>query len=350
MATIPIHPDKLDADPWQFNCPNGILDLRKGTLRDHRREDFITKASQVSFDPAAKCPQFLGFLDSIMAKNQSLIPFLQRAIGYALTGDIAEQCFFIFYGHGANGKSTLLEVLRSLVGDYGQQASFTTFLSSDQERVRNDLARLRGARLVTAVEVEEGRRLSEVVVKQVTGGDPITARFLYSENFEFKPQFKLFLACNHKPVIRGTDHAIWRRIRLIPFTVEIPDDQQDKELPLKLRAELPGILTWAVKGCLDWQRDGLAAPKEVLHATKEYREEMDVLGMFLDECCDTQGEVLTGHLFGAYKNWAEAQEEYVMSQKLFALKLRERGFTPYARHGNRYWREISLKSGVAPEF
>jgi len=186
-----------------------------------------------------------------MADNRALVRFLQRAVGYALTGMTSEQVLFFLYGTGANGKSTFIETCRNLVGEYAQQADFDTFVPKENGHPRNDLARLAGARFVAAVEAAQGRQLAENVIKQATGGDTITARFLYREYFEFSPQFKLFLVANHKPVIIGTDEAIWRRIRLIPFTVTIPPEERDKQLLEKLQRELPGILAWAVRGCLD---------------------------------------------------------------------------------------------------
>jgi len=202
--------------------------------------------------------------------------FMQRAVGYALTGDVGEQCLFVMWGTGANGKSTFVETLHALLGDYAQKAEMRTLLHRDTDTVRNDLARLRGARLVSAVEIGRGKRLNEELVKELTGGDTITARFLVREYFEFRPEFKLFLAVNHKPQIHGTDEAIWRRVKLVPFNVYIPPEERDKALGGKLRAELPGILNWALEGCLEWQRGGLREPEEVIAATADYRREQDL--------------------------------------------------------------------------
>jgi putative DNA primase/helicase len=228
--------------------------LHKATLRKHRREDLITKLAPVDYVPQAQCPEWEKFLDRIMAGNRALIAFLQRAVGYALTGDTREQVLFVLYGTGANGKTTFLETVRAMLGDYAMHTNFSAFLQSEHSTARNDLARLAGARFVSASEVQGGRRLSEDVIKQITGGDTVTARYLYHEFFEYRPQCKLFLAVNHRPVIRGTEHAIWRRVHLIPFTVTIPNEEQDKTLGEKLRAELPGILNWATQGCRDWQK------------------------------------------------------------------------------------------------
>ncbi len=327
-----------------MNVSNGTLDLRTGELRPHRREDWLTKITPIVYDPEASCPQWHAFLRCILAGRQDVIDFLQRAIGYSLTGDTSEQCLFLLHGTGANGKSTFLEIARALLGDYAEQAEFSTFLHKDRDTVRNDLAKLRGARFVSAVEVEEGRRLSEVVVKQLTGGDTITARFLFKEFFDFKPGFKLWLAANHKPVIRGTDYAIWRRIHLVPFTVTIPREEQDKKLPAKLKKELPGILAWAVKGCLAWQQDGqLVAPGAVEAATTAYRAEMDLIGGFLDECCVQQenAHAEASDLYNAYRVWSG---DKITTQTAFGRRLGERGFVRGRNTvtGHIIWRGIGL--------
>lgn len=274
---VAVSVDRLNADPWLLNVSNGCIDLRTGRLREHRRDDLLTKLVPIAYDPEARCNRWEAFLDQILSHNRALIQFLQRAVGYSLTGMTSEQCLFFLYGSGSNGKSTFLELLRDVLGEYSTQADFTTFLEKKGDGPRNDIARLYGARAVTSSEVGEGKRLNESLVKTLTGGDVVAARYLYAETFEFAPQFKLWLGANHRPIIRGTDYAIWRRIRLIPFTVQIPDDQQDKGLKAALRAELPGVLAWAVAGCLLWQQYGLGAPLEVTHATDQYRRESDTL-------------------------------------------------------------------------
>ena len=326
---IPIRLSELDTDPWLLNCENGTIDLRTGELREHKQSDLITKLMPVEYDPEAKCPRWTQFLNEIMNGNRRLIAFLQRSVGYSLTGDVSEQCWWLLYGTGANGKSTFLEVIRAMIGDYSCVSDFSTFMLKSQGGVRNDIARLRGSRLVTAAEAEGESRLAEVLIKQLTGGDSITARFLYGEYFEFKPQFKLFLAANHKPRITGTDHAIWRRIRLVPFSITIPDEDQDKQLPDKLQEELPGILAWAIKGCLEWQQKGLKPPAEVQEATNEYRSEQDVLAEFLGECC-TFGhteEAEHAKLYRAYEEWAENHGERRESKAMFGRMLEEKGIT-----------------------
>ncbi|HEX7126648.1 MAG TPA: phage/plasmid primase, P4 family [Thermodesulfobacteriota bacterium] len=345
---IPIRLDAFDADPWVFNVANGTLDLREGTFGPHRRERLLTKRAPVAYDPDAECPTFRAFLARIFAGDQDVIGFVQRAVGYSLTGDTSEQILLFLWGLGANGKTTLLELLRALLGDYAEVADFSTFLASDRDGPRNDLAKLRAARLVTAVEVGEGRRLAEALVKQVTGGDMLTARFLFHEFFTFRPAFKLWLAANHKPAIKGTDHAIWRRIRLIPFTVTIPPEEQDRDLPAKLRAELSGVLNWALEGCRAWQRDGLGQAEAVRQATAAYQAEQDPVGPFLDEACvlEPSAYVPSNALRNAYERWCEANGEKPVSPRAFADRLKERGLVAdKGTGGRRQWLGIRLVEG-----
>ena len=325
---IPILPGELDADPWSLNCLNGTIDLRTAELRPHRRGDYCTKQVPINYDPSAACPTWWGFLNRIIAENAGLIDYLQRAVGYALTGNTREQVLFMLYGTGQNGQTTFLESIKTCLADYSRQADFSTFLARAGDSIRNDIARLAGARFVCAVEAEGGKQLSEALVKSITGEDTVSARFLYSEFFEFRPPFKLFLATNNLPVIKGTDTAIWRRIRLVPFTVTIPPEQQDRELLGKLHPELPGILAWAVKGCLAWQEQGLDAPKDVVTATKDYREEMDILAAFLDECCvqTPEATVPAGRLYGRYTQWCDDNGDPPLNQQMFGMSLSERGF------------------------
>jgi putative DNA primase/helicase len=293
----------------------------------------------------------MAFLDLIFDHRKELISFLQRAIGYSLTGDISEQVLLLLYGVGSNGKSTLLEIIRLILGDYALNTPFSTFLMRDNETVRNDLARLVGARFVSSIEVKASQRLDEAVVKQLTGGDTITARFLYREYFEFVPCFKLWLAVNHKPVIRGTEEAIWRRIRLIPFEVIIPERVRDKKFPLKLQSELSGILRWALQGCLDWQDQGLDAPEEVIQATASYRSEMDILGNFLAEyVVHTPGAKLGAReLYEQYCSWCEKEGEKAISSVWFSRNLHDRGFKAQrTTGGKRQWLEVEFSDGILP--
>ena len=328
---VAMRPSDFDRDPWLFNVLNGTLDLRSGDLLPHCSVDLVTRLAPTSYDPDACCPIWLAFLDRVMDSNADLIAFLQRAIGYALTGSTREHALFILYGTGANGKSTFLETIRAMCGDYAQQMPATALMlkgAARSESASPDLARLKDIRFVAAIEAEEGQRLAESLVKTLTGGDRVTARFLFGRYFEFDPTHKIFLATNHKPVIRGTDHAIWRRIRLVPFKVTIPEREQDPDMGAKLLTELDGILTWAVRGCQDWQRGGLGTPAEVRQATSDYRDEMDILGAFLEECCIIQdvARVRAGHLYNAYREWCDSNGMRASNSTVFGRRMTERGF------------------------
>ncbi|MBM4287019.1 MAG: DNA primase, partial [Deltaproteobacteria bacterium] len=281
---IPIFMKDLDQDPMLLNVHNGILDLKTGALLPPDRKYLITKLAPVTYQPKASCPWWMSFLDRIMGGDGQMVDFLQRVVGYTLIGDNRERVFFILYGKGDNGKTTFLETIRALMGDYAQVAEFSTFLVRRSSQVRNDLAKLKGARFVSASEGDRGARLNEALLKSITGGDQITARRLYEEYSDFVPACKIFLATNHKPVVRDTSHGLWRRLRLIPFNVTIPASEQDKTLIRKLTQELPGILNWAIQGCLKWQERGLEQPEGVLTATRNYQTESDIIGLFLKDC------------------------------------------------------------------
>ncbi len=326
---IAVPASAFDADPRLLNVANGTLDLRSGALRPHRREDLITKLAPVEFDPATEYPRFLAFLDRIMAGNEDLIRFLQRAIGSALTGIIGDQKFYVWHGFGANGKSTLQTVLRRMLGDYAAHADATTFLAGNAAvGPRPDLTRLVGVRLLFVSEVGVGRQLDEALVKAITGGDPLTVRTHHRESFEFVPVFKPFLACNHEPVIRDASHGVWRRIVKVPFGVTIPSEEQDPHLAEELFKGRSGILNWLIEGCLAWQREGLGAPPDVIDATAAYREQSDALAGFLGERCgvDMSTSCAASDLYRAYRQWAEDAGERPVSRRRFEQMLAERGF------------------------
>jgi putative DNA primase/helicase len=339
----------LDADPWLLGVRNGVLNLRSGILRAGNAEEFITKRVAVAFDPTAQCPVWLQFLDKIMRGDRELIAFLQRAVGYSLSGLTAEQCLFFLFGMGRNGKSTFLRTMQEILGEYAAQCSPDTLMTKSRDGgANNDIARLRGARFVSTIEAEEGKRFAEALIKQMTGEDTLVARFLFQEHFEYRPQFKIWLAANHKPIIRGDDFAIWRRIKLIPFTVTIPEEEVDRTLADKLAAERAGILRWAVDGCLSWQREGLNPPSTVTQATEVYRSEMDVFGAWLNESCECRPalEESSKALYGSYRQWCDETESYTLSRMKFSLKLKERGFhSEHTRNGTVY-HGVALRGGV----
>src|SRR5438034_3841891 len=313
-----------DRDPFLLTVGNGTMDLSTGGLRDFRPGDLITRATDVIYSESAECPRWLRFLDEIFARDTQLINFVWRSVGYSLTGDTREQCLFILYGGGANGKSTFLETLLKLAGTHAAITSFSTFLvHQNLGAPRNDMAKLHSARLVQAAESQRQAALDEATVKEATGGDTMSARFLFKEFFEYRPQFKIWLATNHRPAIHGTDDAIWRRIRLIPFNQQFTGKHRDSKLREKLEAELPGILAWAVRGCLQWTRIRLGNAPEVEKATASYRRESDHLSRFLGDRCISAPGYQTGgrELYEAYVEWCDDKKEKPEYNKFLAATL-----------------------------
>src|SRR5262245_33882541 len=315
--------DELDADQWVLNTPHGTLDLRTGKLRAHSPDDKLTKITGAAPDKSCPTPVWDTFLARVTNNDQELIAFLKRVVGYALTGLTREHALFFLYGRGANGKSTFINVLLDCLGDYHRAAPIETFTASNSDHHPTDLAGLRGARLVTTTETEEGRRWAESKIKTLTGGDKISARFMRQDFFEYTPQFKLLIAGNHKPGLRSVDEAIRRRFHLIPFTVTIPPGERDPDLPAKLQGELPGIMMWAVEGCLEWQTDGLAPPKTVSDATVAYLDAEDVIAAWMEECGerDPNGWESYANLFASWAQWAVKNGEHIGSQKQFIGRL-----------------------------
>lgn len=351
QSKVPILTNEFDTNIYLLNVNNGTLDLRTREFFPHRREDLNTKISPVDYDPTAKCPRWEQFLREVV--DAGTIPFLQRAIGYSLTGSTVEQCLFLLHGLGKNGKSVFLATLQYILGDYAMQTDWQSFTVSKKGgvEIRNDIARLHAARLVVAIESEQNARLAESLLKALTGDlDKITARFLYQESFEFKPTLKLWLATNHKPRIVGADEAIWRRIRLIPFNITIAADKRDKHLIDKLRAEAPGILNWSLEGLRLYQQDGLQESEAVLSATAQYRQHSDVLQHFLDArgTLGKEAEVRSSDLYAAYKAWVDAAGEFKMNERDFGTAMEERGFKRAHRSarkdkpGGVYWFGIRL--------
>ena len=335
QVVLPV--DQLDADDFLLGVRNGVVDLRSGIFRPSERSDFITRRSLSHFDEHADCPTFTRFIERATGGDTELQNYLQRLVGYALTGSTREHVFAFLYGHGANGKSTFLDVVMKLLGDYATQAQPETLMARRGSGASNDLARLVGKRLVITNEVREGAQLEENLVKQLVGGDIVTARFLYQEHFEFKPKLKLLIAGNHQPVIKGDDDGIWRRVHLVPFTHTIPERERDKQLGEKLERELSGILNWAIQGCLAWQTDGLQVPLIISEATRHYREEMDILGNWIaQECTVAPGlRFSSRQLYDCYRKWCEFGGVKPMSSMVFIRKLETRGFRrEHTRSGN----------------
>lgn len=331
--------DAFDADPWALNTPGGVVDLRTGQTRPHRREDHFTKIAGAS--PGGDCPAWRSFLREITHDDAALIAYLQRWAGYMLTGATREHAFLFAYGPGGNGKGVLMGTVAAMLGDYATTAPMETFMASQQDRHPTDLAGLRGARLVVAQETEAGRVLAEARIKALTGGDRISARFMRGDFFEFTPAFKLVMVGNHRPVIRNPDDAMRRRLHLLPLTYRPP--RPDPNLPARLLAELPGILAWAIEGCMAWQRDGLGMPGAVRDATDSYFAEQDLLAQWLAERCEVKhgATAPSSALYRDWKEWSEARGEIAGTGKAFSAAL-ERHHAKRKAHGTMVFMGVRL--------
>lgn len=327
LEGIPVQPDEFDAYTDYINCQNGIVNLRTGELLPHDSNFMMTRICYTDYDTTCGEPKlWLKFLNDVCNEDKELINYLQKCVGYSLSGSIREQCAFFIYGIGNNGKSTFLDTISDLMGTYASNVQPETIMVKKNDGGANsDIARLKSSRFVTSVEPNEGVRLNEGLVKQLTGGDKVTCRFLYGKEFEYVPEFKIWIGTNHKPTIRGTDVGIWRRIKLIPFEVNIPKDKVDKTLKYKLRKELPQIFNWAVQGCIKWQQEGLELPKCVQDATKEYKAEMDILTNFMEQCVEIDYKsiepIMAPQLFNLYTVWAQKNNEYQMTSRKFYLEI-----------------------------
>ncbi len=341
----------LDGDGHLFNCNNGTVDLRTGELRPHDPADHISKITEVDYDPDSTAPVWDAFLERILP-DASLRAFMQRLVGYTLLGECREEVLPFLYGSGANGKSTCLNTVKEVFGEYAMQAPPELLTLKQGPSHPTELAALMGARCVLSVEVEEGRRLAESLVKQLTGRDSISARFMRQDFFTFEPTHTVFMAANHKPIVKGTDGAIWRRIKLIPFEVVIPESERDPGLQEKLRGELPGVLAWAVRGCLEYQRNGLGEPAAVRDATESYKADMDVLAAFIDEECVTAPGVWIkfADLYQGYVNWCQRSGVTAESKREFGNRLTERGYVSDKGAKNvAIRRDIALRTDREPD-
>jgi|GEM_PF-911450 len=338
-SLLPIKFDELDINPWLLNCLNGMIDLKSGELLPHDRKFGITKLCPTEFVKDAKSPAWSRFLTAVFAGDEELIQFVQRLFGYFLTGDISEQKLALFFGTGANGKSTLLNAFMDAIGpDYSMQCLPDFLMEKKGESHPTEKASLFGMRFVSCTETEGSRRLAEATVKMLTGGERIMARRMREDFWQFNPTHKLVLCTNHKPIIKGTDHGIWRRLLLIPFLQQFDGQNQNKQLPEQLRAESKGILAWAVQGCLDWQRVGLNPPDIVSNATEDYRRSEDILGRFLADCCvrSLAVSVRFSKLYESLEQWANDSGDFLPSKRAAGMWLDENGFERYSANGRCY--------------
>lgn len=339
----------FDSNDHVFNCHNATLVLNKGkvSVNQHNRNDFLSKISPISYNKDAECPEWLKFINRIFNNDQELISYVQRAVGYTMCGSTSEQVFFTLFGSGANGKSVFLDTLQHIMGDYGQQSDFGTFLVKKSDTgARNDIARMVGARFICASESGVFKTIDDALIKDITGGKTISARFLHKEFFEFTPQMKIFLATNHKPNIHDDSNGMWRRVRLIPFNVTIPVEERDKNLYSKLLNEASGILNWCIKGFEDWSVNGLGTCKIVDSATSVYKLDMDIYGMFLTDCTILKESLCckSSVVYETYVEWATSNGERVISHKLFSTKLTDKGFIKERRSDGFYWLGFNINS------
>lgn len=346
---IPVKVTELDTNPWLFNALNGTVDLTNGQLLPHHKQHLLAIMVPVDYDPNAQCPRWLSFLDWVTDGNAELRNYLQRAVGYSLTGNTKSQVLFFLYGLGNNGKSTFVTTIRKLTGEYGDRVNTDLFMLKDKNvgGPREGLANLKGKRYVVASELEDGRRLAVSLIKDLTGGETIKADRKYEHEIEYQPTHKLWLVGNHKPVITDTTLSIWRRVKLIPFAVTVLDKEIDPDLPSKLEAELPGILAWAVRGCLDWQKYGLREPDAVTTATASYRHEQDIMSDFIEDCCilNPLDSITKADLKDKYHKWCQDCSIEPVSQRTFKARLMERGITEYkGTGGQRFWHGIRSKN------
>ena len=348
QSFLPVMPEELDRDKWLLGVRNGVVDLQAGELGELRRSDYITKCADVTYNPEAEPKLWLTFVGRIFDWNDKVIEFIQRAVGYSATGSNAEQVVFILHGTGSNGKSTFLEVIREILGDHAKSIRPDSLMANKQQGVSNDIAALQGVRFATAVETESGNRLHESLIKSLSGGDHVSARFLYSEFFDFEPVLKAWIACNHKPRIIGQDQGIWRRIMFVPFDVSITAEERDKDLKEKLLEEREGILNWIIEGARMWQERGLDPPEKVRKATSDYKSEMDVLRDFIDGYlverpgARTQSSVL----YKAYGVFCENEGAKRNTQKWLSLAMEERGYRKERTRNGVMWLDIEVSTDV----
>lgn len=321
-----VTPDEFDKDDMLLNVANGYVDLTSRELYKHDINKMFSQIANTDYSEKMQPAVWLDFLNDIFAGDKAVIRYIQKALGYSLTGSTREQVMFILFGKGRNGKSIFVETIAEILGDYSNNMQAKSLMVKKNDNVNTDIARLSKARFVTSSEPNEGFRFDEGLIKQITGGDKVTARFLYAEEFEYTPKFKIWVSTNHKPIIRGTDDGIWRRLVLIPFDVQIPEEKVDKDLKYKLLREAPAILNWMAEGAYMWMREGLELPEKLKASSKAYRTEMDVIEQFIEDECKRvdDGRVKANELYSVYKNWANENNAYKMSNKDFGQKMKEK--------------------------
>lgn len=321
-----VTPDEFDKDDMLLNVANGYIDLTSRELYKHDINRMFSQIANTDYSEKMQPAVWLDFLNDIFAGDKAVIRYIQKALGYSLTGSTREQVMFILFGKGRNGKSIFVETIAEILGDYSNNMQAKSLMVKKNDNVNTDIARLSKARFVTSSEPNEGFRFDEGLIKQITGGDKVTARFLYAEEFEYTPKFKIWVSTNHKPIIRGTDDGIWRRLVLIPFDVQIPEEKVDKDLKYKLLREAPAILNWMAEGAYMWMREGLELPEKLKASSKAYRTEMDVIEQFIEDECKRvdDGRVKANELYSVYKNWANENNAYKMSNKDFGQKMKEK--------------------------
>jgi putative DNA primase/helicase len=337
---------QLDNDPWLVGAKNAVIELKNDTVREYSRNDYITRTLGCEVDPQAKCPRWEQFMEEVFPDSE-LRHYVHKALGYTLSGDTREQCFLFCYGTGQNGKSKLLETIEHVFGELSSRAGKGIVAAPYRgDYPLRELADIVGARFILASETEEGERLNEGVIKDLTGADSLRAEHKYEKAFTFRAVGKLWICGNHKPTIKSTDGGIWRRVRLLPFTERFEGDRDDRNLGEKLRDEAPGILNWMLQGCFLWQMEGLNPPKIVLNAVAEYRAEEDTLADFLDESIKWRHGEQTTHkaLFGAYLHWADANKlRHTLTSRILAKRLRERAWEEAPGHLNQLiWQDVTI--------
>lgn len=339
----------MDQNPYLINFSNGTLNLKSGKMQNHRRMDYISKLVNIKYDPAAKCPSWIEFINKIFLNNKELIEYIQKSIGYSMTGDASLQCFYILHGQGSNGKGTFMKTIQTILGDYSATLKGNSLMEKmGDEGARGDLAKLEAKNFVVVNELEEGKSFDEALVKSLTSGadEVVPVRRMYEEEFDLHPRFKLWMTTNKLPKIKGTDQGIWRRVRKIPFEYDFEKDSDRNEhfFEEKLLPEMSGILNWAIEGCLKWQSDGMNVPDIVKYAISDYRHDMDPIQRFIDECCIVSEtcKVKRTALYDVYCEWCKENKEYTLSTIKFNRKMGEKNFIQAVSAGIYYWKNIGL--------